>query len=528
MLSTELLPLILIVPVCAALIAFITLLWGPHSRRVSVAIHLLSMGAILLMSLAIAVQVYSIGPLTALGGWLYVDALSALFLAVLGLVALITGIYSIGYIGFEYRHGELDDRQVKLYYGLFNIFVASMLLAVLSNNVIMMWVAIEATTICSVFLVGLYGQRSSLEAAWKYIVVCNVGLAFGLFGSVLTYSNAAAVLAEPGSAIFWTAIKDNAALLDPTLVHLGFIFALIGFGTKTGLFPMHAWLPDAHSEAPSPVSALLSAGLLNCALLVLLRYYMITVDAIGASYPNALLMIFGFLSVAVSAFFIVTQRDIKRKLAYSSVENMGLITLAVTLGPIGVVAALMHVINHSLAKALMFCGAGNILLKYGSRDMDVVKGVLKAAPLTGVMVALGALALGGVPPFSLFVSEFTLITAGLSERQPGLMLALLLLLTLVLGAMAHLVSSCVMGEKPEQVSRGELGWLNVAPMLALLAMLVVMGTQIPASVLKGIDQAAVVLLNSEHPTVVDSLDLPWQHQPVNVASAEHGLAAEKQ
>lgn len=224
---------------------------------------------------------------------------------------------------------------------------------------------------------------------------------------------------------------------------LAFVFLLIGFGTKTGLFPMHAWLPDAHSEAPSPVSALLSAVLLNCALLVLIRYYIIICQAIGSDFPNRLLLIFGMLSVAVAAFFILVQRDIKRLLAYSSVENMGLVAVELGIGgPLGIFAALLHILNHSLAKTLLFCGSSNVLLKYGTRDLNVVCGMLKIMPFTAVLFGGGALALAGMPPFNIFLSEFMTITAGLARNHLLIIVLLLLLLTLVLAGWYGWLRGC--------------------------------------------------------------------------------------
>ncbi|MEY0461965.1 proton-conducting transporter membrane subunit, partial [Providencia rettgeri] len=255
----------------------------------------------------------------------HVDSLGALFLAILGIIGFLTGLYSIGYMNHEVDEGEISVRTLCNYYGFFHLFLFTMLLAITSNNLILMWAAIEATTLSSAFLVGIYGQRSSLEAAWKYIIICSVGVAFGLFGTILVYANAASFMPDPDQAIFWTEVLKYTHQLDPTLMHLAFVFILIGFGTKTGLFPMHAWLPDAHSEAPSPVSALLSAVLLNCALLIIIRYYIIIDAAIGTEFTRNLLLIFGFLSVAIAAFFILIQRNMKRLLAYSSVENMGLI-----------------------------------------------------------------------------------------------------------------------------------------------------------------------------------------------------------
>ena len=257
---------------------------------------------------------------------------------------------------------------------------------------------------------------------------------------------------------------------------LAFVFVLIGFGTKTGLFPMHAWLPDAHSEAPSPVSALLSAVLLNCALLVLIRYYIIICQAIGSDFPNRLLLIFGMLSVAVAAFFILVQRDIKRLLAYSSVENMGLVAVALGIGgPLGIFAALLHTLNHSLAKTLLFCGSGNVLLFGG-----------------------GALALAGMPPFNIFLSEFMTVTAGLARNHLLLIVLLLLLLTLVLAGLVRMAARVLMAKPPQAVNRGDLGWLTTSPMVILLVMMLAMGTHIPQPVIRILAGASTIVLSGTH------------------------------
>lgn len=285
---------------------------------------------------------------------------------------------------------------------------------------------------------------------------------------------------------------------------LAFVFVLIGFGTKTGLFPMHAWLPDAHSEAPSPVSALLSAVLLNCALLVMIRYYIIICQAIGSDFPNRLLLIFGMLSVAVAAFFILVQRDIKRLLAYSSVENMGLVAVALGIGgPLGIFAALLHTLNHSLAKTLLFCGSGNVLLKYGTRDLNVVCGMLKIMPFTAVLFGGGALALVGMPPFNIFLSEFMTVTAGLTRNHLLIIVMLLLLLTLVLAGLVRMAARVLMAKPPQAVNRGDLGWLTTSPMVILLVMMLAMGTHIPQPVIRILAGASTIVLSGTH-------DLPAQ------------------
>lgn len=506
MTNTDLLLILLATPFVAALLAFLCRLTGRQARQLVTVVHLLGITVLLLVSLSLVWQVYQNGEILAIHNWLHLDSLSALFLAILGIIGFITGVYSMGYMRHEVNSGEITIPTLCYYYGFFQLFLFTMLLVITSNNLILMWAAIEATTLSSAFLVGLYGQRSSLEAAWKYIIICTVGVAFGLYGTILVYANAASVMSEPGNAIFWTEVLKHAGELDSTLMHLAFIFILIGFGTKTGLFPMHAWLPDAHSEAPSPTSALLSAVLLNCALLVIVRYYIIISAAIGTEFPRQLLLVFGMLSVAVAAFLILVQRDMKRLLAYSSVENMGLIAVALGIGgPLGILAALLHTLNHSLAKTLLFCGSGNVLLKYGTRDMDAVKGIMRVAPLTGALLAGGALALGGMPPFNIFLSEFMTVSAGISAGYLWLIIALLILLTIVLAGLVRMVAGTVLGSSPEAVSKGELGILTTAPMVLLLALMLVMGTHIPQPVIQLLENATTVVQNTRSDSHFTSL-----------------------
>ncbi|HCP0665408.1 TPA: hydrogenase 4 subunit F [Escherichia coli] len=468
--------LLLLTPLLFSLLCFACRKWGHSATRTVTVLHSLGITLLLILTLWVVQTAADAGEIFAAGLWLHIDGLGGLFLAILGVIGFLTGVYSIGYMRHEVAHGELSPVTLCDYYGFFHLFLFTMLLVVTSNNLIVMWAAIEATTLSSAFLVGIYGQRSSLEAAWKYIIICTVGVAFGLFGTVLVYANAASVMPQAEMAIFWSEVLKQSSLLDPTLMLLAFVFVLIGFGTKTGLFPMHAWLPDAHSEAPSPVSALLSAVLLNCALLVLIRYYIIICQAIGSDFPNRLLLIFGMLSVAVAAFFILVQRDIKRLLAYSSVENMGLVAVALGIGgPLGIFAALLHTLNHSLAKTLLFCGSGNVLLKYGTRDLNVVCGMLKIMPFT----------------------------AGLARNHLLIIVLLLLLLTLVLAGLVRMAARVLMAKPPQAVNRGELGWLTTSPMVILLVMMLAMGTHIPQPVIRILAGASTIVLSGTH-------DLPAQ------------------
>ncbi|EHM49062.1 MAG: hydrogenase 4 subunit F [Yokenella regensburgei] len=499
--------LLIVTPLLFSLLAFACRPLGAAARSAVTLLHGIGILALLGVTFYAVGAVYQQGDIFSSNLWLHVDSLSALFLGILGLIGFLTGMYSMGYMRHEVDEGEISVATLCNYYGFFHLFLFTMMLVVTSNNLIVMWAAIEATTLSSAFLVGIYGQRSSLEAAWKYIIICTVGVAFGLFGTILVYANAASFMPDPGNAIFWTEVLKHAGELDPTLMHLAFVFVLIGFGTKTGLFPMHAWLPDAHSEAPSPTSALLSAVLLNCALLVIIRFYIIISQAIGPQFPSTLLLIFGLLSVAVAAFFILVQHDIKRLLAYSSVENMGLIAVALGIGgPLGVLAALLHTLNHSLAKTLLFCGSGNVLLKYGTRDLGVVRGMLKLMPFSAVLLAGGALALGGMPPFNIFLSEFMTVTAGLAAGHLWLTIVLLLLLTVVLGGLVRMVACLLFGAAPQATSRGELGLLTTLPMAILLVLMLLMGTHIPQPVSRMLENAASVVMKA---TPQQTFQWPW-------------------
>jgi hydrogenase-4 component F len=471
---------LLVIPLFASLAALAVRLLRPQARTALEIIHMLSVTAVLVLVLVVAAQVLSSNEVTAMGNWLRVDALGALFVVIVGVVSFLAGIYSIGYMRHQLATGEMNDGQLAAYYALYHFFCCTMLLVVTSNNIIMMWVAIEATTLSSAFLVGLNGTRPALEAAWKYVVICTVGVAFGLYGTILVYADAVNVVPETGVASLWSEIVKNAALLDPTLLKLAFVFVLVGFGTKAGIFPMHAWLPDAHGEAPSPVSALLSAVLLNCALFIVIRFSIILNMAIGPSFTQTLFLIFGMLSVASAVFFMMVQKDVKRLLAYSSTENIGLVLVALGLGgPIGVLAGLLQLLNHSLVKSMMFFLSGNILMKYRSRSLDIVRGLMQAAPVTSVFLLGGVFALVGVPPFNIFFSKFLIISAGIATGHIWLMVLCMLLLMLAFVALFRMLSTVVMGNKPDEVAKGETAFTTLAPSLILMVLILVLGVSMP-------------------------------------------------
>jgi hydrogenase-4 component F len=486
---------LLLVPLILSLLAFATRWSGRMKVRLAEALHLINILAVLVLGLLVIQGVLVQGSVVARNDWLHVDALAAVFLGIVVVVGFLVGLYSLGYIRHDFKTGELDEAQVCFYYGLFTLFMFTMLLVVTANNIIMMWVAVEATTLGSAFLVGIYGHRSSLEAAWKYVIICTVGVAFGLYGTILVYSDAVNFLQEPGAAILWTQIVQNAQALDPTLLKLAFVFVLIGFGTKAGIFPMHAWLPDAHSEAPSPVSAMLSAVLLNCALLVVIRFSIILNQGIGPEFTQNIFLVFGGLSVGAAALFMFVQRDIKRLLAYSSVENIGLIVLGFGIGgAAGVLAALLQAINHSLVKSLMFCTSGNILMKYQTRDLGKVKGMLQAAPFTSLLMMVGALALVGSPPFNIFLSKFAIISAGMASGLVWLMIICILFLAVVFASFLRVISSSVFGEAPENVARGEFAFAILAPVAVLMVFVLALGFYVPPQVSTLLNQATQEVL----------------------------------
>jgi hydrogenase-4 component F len=505
---------LLLIPLILSILAFAARLVGGASRGLIEILHLICVTLVLVLSLVVVQGVLVQGTVVALGNWLHVDSLGAIFVLIVGVVGFLVGLYSISYIRNDLETGELDNPRMSLYYGLFSLFLFTMLLVVTANNIIMMWVAVEATTLGSAFLVGIYGKRSSLEAAWKYIVICTVGIAFGLYGTILVYADSVNFIQEPRLAALWTEIVKNAQALDPTLLKLSFVFILIGFGTKAGLFPMHAWLPDAYTEAPSPVTALLSAVLLNCSLFVIFRFATITNQGIGPAFTQTLFLVFGTLSVGAGVFFMFMQRDIKRLLAYSSMENAGLIILAFGLGgPAGIAAGLLQLLNQSLVKALLFCTSGNILIKYRSWNLDKVRGMLQVAPVTSFMLIAGAAALVGAPPFNIFISKFLIISTGMQVGYAWLMILCIILLMVVFTAYFRVIGSAVFGDKPEGVAKGDVRAFSlVAPLAILLVMILILGLYLPPQLITLLNGATGIAMTG-NPTSQVTANSFWQSSP---------------
>ncbi len=401
-----LLPLILI-PLAAALVCLLT-----GNRRVYEYATVLSCAAVSGMALLMADAALEGGMTARPGGAIYADALSVFMIVVITLLSLATSVYSVEYMGNELEHGHVDGKAHRYYYMLYNLFVMTMLLVPLVNNLAVMWMAIEGTTLVSALLVGLYRKRQSVEAAWKYIILCTVGITFALLGTFIVYYASSGASGGGKGALEWTTLMAMAPSLNPATVRLGFILIVVGYGTKAGLAPVHNWLPDAHSEAPTPISALLSGILLNCAFYGIIRFAVIARASLGQPFVRDMMFLFGISSVVVASIFMLIQRNAKRLLAYSSIEHMGIIALSFGAGgPFGFYAALLHIFNHAIGKPLMFFVTGRIKGRCDTVETEQVSGVIKAMPLVGTVGFAGIMALAGAPPFGMFISEFLMLKA---------------------------------------------------------------------------------------------------------------------
>ena len=363
------------------------------------------------------IPVFRDGPLASNGDWFRLDALSAYHLAVMMIVFILSTLYALSYFRNEPEALRLTTGLARRFSGLWHGAICAMTTVLISNNLGIMWVGVEATTLLTAFLICLHITAVSLEATWKYLIVCSVGVAFAFMGVLLLAASAGAP--APGAPILqWTYLRGIAGALDPRLVKLSFIFLLVGYGTKAGIAPMHSWLPDAHSQAPAPVSAFFSGFMLNMALYCLMRHLPIVKTATAnAAWADNLLIFFGLLSMLIAAVFILSQHDLKRLLAYHSVEHMGIIMLGLGLGPLGAFGALYHTLNHSLCKTLGFLSAGRIGQIFVTHDMRRISGALRTSPLWGGGLFGSMLALIGVAPFAIFMSELVILKAAADSRH---------------------------------------------------------------------------------------------------------------
>jgi len=398
-------------------------------------------------------------PAEMMNGMLYMDALSGYIMAMVIFLGLASALYSVSYLEHELKVHLTDILGIRRYYALLHLFIFTMLLVTVANNLALMWIAIEATTIVSALLIGLgfYKRHLAIEAAWKYIILCTVGITFALLGTFITYYASTAVMGTEG-ALNWTVLKGISGSLNPSTMKLAFIFILVGYGTKAGLAPMHNWLPDAHSQAPSPISALLSGILLNTAFYGVMRFVSIVEPSTGDLFTGNLLILFGLISIGLSSVFILVQDNYKRLLAYSSIEHMGIISLGVGIGgPLGIYGALLHILNHALSKPLMFLASGKIQSHYGSTRIENIRGVLSSMPLLGTLTFVGAFSLAGTPPFNIFISEFTILKAAVDKALWPVVVLFLIFVVLVFYGMLSGFGRMLFGRSGEEEEKQAKG-----------------------------------------------------------------------
>ena len=431
------------------------LMLGFANAKIATRLALL-IGAAEIASLgAIVWQVHIRGVLQE-GRYLRADGLSAFFLLSIAFVFGLVLVYSSGYL----RHmGEGRFTSARWFYSLVFLFLFTMITVCLSANLGLMWIMMEGTTLASALLVGFYNTEGAVEAGWKYLMVCTVGIAFALFGTIVLYLAAVKDGVKSADALDWLSLMTAAPRMagDGHLLKLAFVFVIVGYGTKIGFVPMHSWLPDAHTEAPTPISALLSGVLLNCAMYALMRYDAIISHAIGSGFPHALLLIFGVMSMVVAGLLILVQRNLKRLMAYSSVEHMGIIAIGLGVGgPLGLWGALLHTFNHSVAKSLLFFSAGNVRHNLGTLRMDGISGMSRTLPQTSAALVVGSLAIVGLPPFGLFISEFAILSEAFTQARYLVVTLFLITLSVVFGGFAHHLFKLLCGQPVRQPERSRL------------------------------------------------------------------------
>src|SRR6202041_416194 len=346
------------------------------------------------------------------GQYLLIDDLNVVFVVLTNFVAFTTSAFSASYIDHELETGRLTAGYLRFYHAMYQVMLFGMNLALIANNIGLMWVAVELATLSTVVMVGIYRTHEAIEAAWKYFILGSVGIALALFGTILVYLAARPVVGEGMDAMVWTELLRHASLFDPSLLNVAFIFLLLGYGTKVGLAPLHAWLPDAHAEGPTPISAVLSGLVLNVALYVLLRFKMLLAVNPAALAPGPLMVTLGLISVVFAAFMLYRRRDIKRMFAYSSIEHMGIITFAFGMGgPLANFAGLLHMTMHSLTKSAIFFAVGHIAQVKGTQKIADMGGLTVTNPVLGWGLVLGVVAIAGLPPLGIFMSEFLVVSS---------------------------------------------------------------------------------------------------------------------
>lgn len=480
-------------------------------------INLISLGALVTAEFVITQTVLRDGPFTALGQLVYLDALSTFILFIIGAVGLACSFYMRSYMDEQVAQGVIAPTRLNLFFFLFHMFVLAMVVATVANSVGVQWVAIEATTLATTFLIAFWRRRESLEAGWKYLILCSVGISLALFGVVLLYYSSLQVLSDVSQGLNVTQLLPVADRLNPQVLKLAFIFILVGYGTKVGLVPMHSWLPDAYTEAPAPVVAMLAGVLEVVAVYAILRMRMIIDHAVPADFTGGLLALLGFASFVTATFFILIQHNYKRLFAYSSIEHMGIAMIGFGVGgALGTFGGLFHLLNHGLAKSMAFFAAGNVHRRFHTVEIDHVQGLAIAQPWTAFGLMTSGLALSALPPFAAFASEFQIVTALASQGVPGVgftgtegmvtvalsdqfsrvALASVFLVSAVLsfGGLLYRMTGMVWGIPREGIVRGEIWTLGHLPIIFLAGSLVGLGFFLPQPLQQLLEQAATILV----------------------------------
>jgi len=422
--------------------------------------------------------------------WILIDPFNSLLVVLTAFVGLTCSLFSASYLGHEVENGHLRPEQIRFYHAMYQAFMLTMLLALLANNLGLLWVAVEGATLTTVLMVSLYRTRASLEAAWKYFILCGVGIALALFGTILAYLAGQPVLGEGEAAMTWTALVAQAPAIDPDILNIAFVFILIGYGTKVGLAPLNAWLPDAHAEGPTPISAVLSGLLLNVALYAVLRFKMLLAANGQAMAPGVLMMALGLGTLLLAALTLYPRRDIKRFFAYSSIEHMGIITFAFGIGgPLASFAGLLHMALHSLTKSAIFFAAGYAVQAKGSQKLADITGLTSSHPALGWGLLAGVVAIAGLPPFGLFMSEFLLVTGTLAE-QPWLALPLVAGLLIGLGALIRTAQHLCFGDP---VGANQPVRATLVPLYVHLGLVLVAGLWLPPALADWLRTIAAML-----------------------------------
>lgn len=446
----------------------------------------------------LTVSVWIVRPQAALSGWFALDSLGTLFLGITSLLFCAAAVYGVQYLAREKHHKAeegflFNNAPEAVFTGCLLLFLAAMTLVVMSQHFGILWVAMEATTLASAPLIYFHRHHRSLEATWKYLLICSVGIALALLGNLFL-----AVAAGKGSPSLLIAdLITEGGRLDIPWLKAAFLFLFIGYGTKMGLAPLHTWLPDAHSEAPSVVSALLSGALLNCAFLSILRAFLVCCSAGLASFCQEIFILFGVVSLFFAAIFIFGQTDYKRMLAYSSIEHMGILSLGVGLGGAAFYGAMLHAVNHSLTKAGLFFIAGNILNQYRTRSVKDVQGVLNVLPRSGILWTAGFFAITGTPPFGVFLSKFIILRTAFEQGHDGLAAVFLAVLAAIFIGTARIFLPMAQGPTPENVKRpaGNESFFAVGPAMIFFIMVLILGIYVPPVLDRVVTGAAQILGN---------------------------------